>query len=609
MKTKSYLTPIRPAGLTVCLLLGLAAKSLAQTSPTPSNYFFPVVTIRATEPIATRSGQPGQFTVFRYGATNASLLVYYRIGGTASNGVDYTTIGPWVTIPAGATSNTITINPINSGQTDAVQTVNLTLAPSPLMTPVNFIIGNPSNATVYIEGIGVTNIPPVVSLVEPPDGSVFPLHANIQLLALASDPDGFVTSVQFFAGTNSLGIATNGAILDPPFPPGCGPGTRAFFLVWSNAPAGSNVLTAVATDNGGASTVSAPVNITVEATSNLPPVVRITSPPNGAVFRAPVDIPMVAFAFDPDGYVTTVEFFDGTNSLGLGKGLCLIATAGGSPTNFPCPLTNLFFLVLSNAPVGSNVLTAKATDNGGASTVSPPVTIIVLPPLPPPTNRPPVVSIFANDPIAIEGTNCWPLPWVGTWPVCLPPGPTPPITFSNFCGPKDAMFTVHRVGVTNDDITVTYSVGGTATNGVDYVALPGVVTIPAGQTKALITVVPIDDGVPDITSTVILTLNTNGVTPTNSYIVGFPSRAAAIILDGNRPRPVTGVLPDRCFHVNANGPDGAWFHIEYSLDMINWTPVCTNQVIHGAIDFVDPDAQNDQARFYRAVPEPGPPAD
>ena len=57
------------------------------------------------------------------------------------------------------------------------------------------------------------------------------------------------------------------------------------------------------------------------------------------------------------------------------------------------------------------------------------------------------------------------------------------------------------------------------------------------------------------------------------------------------------------FHVNAAGPDGAWFHVEYSTDMLTWQPICTNQVVNGALDFVDLDAQNNQARFYRAIPE------
>src|SRR5262249_26358059 len=144
-----------------------------------------------------------------------------------------------------------------------------------------------------------------------------------------------------------------------------------FCLIWSNVPAGDYALTAKATDNAGASTVSEPVNISVQIgpppppPTNYPPVVRITSPPNGAFFRGPVNIPIYAYARDRDGSVTSVEFFEGTNSLGLGQGLCLTTRPG---TNWAviCP-TNVFVLVWTNPPVGSYGLIAVATDDGGAS--------------------------------------------------------------------------------------------------------------------------------------------------------------------------------------------------------------------------------------------------
>ncbi len=41
----------------------------------------------------------------------------------------------------------------------------------------------------------------------------------------------------------------------------------------------------------------------------------------------------------------------------------------------------------------------------------------------------------------------------------------------------------------------------------------------------------------------------------------------------------------------------------YSTDLQTWTALCTNQVVNGAIDFIDPDAPSNQIRFYRAVPE------
>ena len=216
---------------------------------------------------------PGQFTVFRLGNTNENIQVYYNIGGTASNGVDYAQISPIVSIPAGALSGTITITPLNSNSVARVETVDLTLAPSPLASPVNYIIGCPNNATVFIAGVGVTNVPPFVALTSPVEGEVFTAPANIPLVAVAGDcVDGSVTSVEFFAGTNSLGVLTNWVVVDPlppeiapPCPP---PGSRAFILDWTNVPPGSYSLTAVASDNNGLSSISKPVDILVQKGSS-----------------------------------------------------------------------------------------------------------------------------------------------------------------------------------------------------------------------------------------------------------------------------------------------------------------------------------------------------
>ena len=67
-------------------------------------------------------------------------------------------------------------------------------------------------------------------------------------------------------------------------------------------------------------------------------------------------------------------------------------------------------------------------------------------------------------------------------------------------------FRVTQTQVSSSDTVVNYSIGGTASNGVDYVLLPNSVVIPAGQRAVLIPVVPRDDGPPDITSTVVLRL-------------------------------------------------------------------------------------------------------
>ncbi len=589
-------------------ILACGAKISAQTAGSDT---VPVVTIQATGPIATPAS-PGVFTVFRHGDTNLTLNVYYQIGGTASNGVDYALISNWVNISAGATSNVVTITPVKNAASSVVGTVILQLAPSPLMQPlipINYEIGVPSNAVVYVENNGTTNLPPAVGIIEPGNGAVFYTPTNIQLVAKAGDPDGFVTNVEFFAGATDLGPGTP-IVFDPL--------VSGFIFVcslnWQNVPPGNYSLTAVATDNGGASAISAAVNITVlpGPPPNQPPVVRIISPPNGETFWSPVNIPIYAYANDPGGSVASVEFFAGANSLGFGHPVTVVP-----PPLPPGPIqppilivvpTNYWELTWSNAPVGSHALMAKATANDGASTTSAPVKITILPSPPPPTNRPPVVSIVASDPVAIEGTNCWVWPGETNSPPTWTNWPTAVCRLFTNCGPKTATFTVFRFGDTNGDLTLPYDISGTASNGVDYVTLPGIVTIPAGERRALITIVPIDDGPPDVNKTVILALTPSTNTPPD-YLLGFPRRAAAIIIDSDGPRPVASLLPDGCFHLAALGPDTAWFCIQYSTDLANWTTVCTNQVINGSINFVDPDAASNPSRFYRAVPLTNPPSD
>jgi hypothetical protein len=454
-----------------------------------------------------------------------------------------------------------------------------------------------------------------VDIASPTNASVFPGPTNISLIAGVEETNDGGVVVEFFDGLKPLGVTSNWAVVDPPGGPGLPPASHAYFFDWTNQTLGTHVITASATDTNGDTVWSAPVTIIVGSLSNFPPIVRISSPPNMSDFRAPVNLPLLAFANDPAGLPLVVEFFAGTNALGFGQGLAI--NPGGPiipyPATNPPPavlFTNTFVLIWTNPPPGAYVLTAVATDNVGGSSTSSPVNITIEPAVPPPTNLTAVVSIVATDPIAIAGTNCW--PWLGgplTWSNWV--SPTAAMHWYTNCGPVDGAFTVFRGGSTNSDLTLDYTIGGTATNGVDYVTLPGSVTIPAGHTVATISVVPVLNAVSNMNSTVILTLEepTNGAP---DYTLGFPRSAEAIIIGTNiAPQLATGgsVLPDRSFHVSLTGPDGGWFHIDYTSNLVYWTPVCTNQVINGAIDFVDPGAATAPVRMYRVVPLANPPSD
>ncbi|MGA2541252.1 MAG: Ig-like domain-containing protein [Verrucomicrobiota bacterium] len=473
-----------------------------------------------------------------------------------------------------------------------------------------------SNGTVAISRGVIISVQPgrllSVNLASPTNGAIFTVPANIPLIAGAGESGGSVADVQFFDGPTSLGVVSNWVMVDPPSSPGLPPGSHAYFLTWTNAPAGIHVLTAVAVDTNGQSAVSIPVTITVGP--GFPPEVRITSPPNNSVFPAPVNIALLAYAHDPAGYVANVQFFAGSTSLGFGLPLPPVVPETGSPVTPGPPIlqTNTFELIWSNAPVGAFALSAVATDNSALSATSAPVNITILSTPPPPPITTNVVSIVATDPIAIAGTNSW--PWLGlasatpTWSNWLSPNAAW-CWFTN-CGPKDATFAVRRAGPTNSDLTVIYTIGGTASNGVDYVTLPGLAAIPAGQREVMITVVPEDGQTNHAVKTVILCLSPSTSHPPD-YVVGFPRRAEVLIVDRESPHPgLTGaLLGDRSFHLTAGGPDGAWFRVDYTTDSINWTPVCTNQVVNGSIDFADPDAANSPWRLYRTVPLANPSSD
>ena len=67
-------------------------------------------------------------------------------------------------------------------------------------------------------------------------------------------------------------------------------------------------------------------------------------------------------------------------------------------------------------------------------------------------------------------------------------------------------FVIERDDDLGRDLEVAYTLGGTAENGVDFQALTGIATIPAGETSVTINVDPIDDGILEGTETAVVRL-------------------------------------------------------------------------------------------------------
>lgn len=204
------------------------------------------------------------------------------------------------------------------------------------------------------------NAPPSISLTSPGAGANFTSPAAIAVSANASDGDGSISKVEFYAGTSLIGTATS----------------APYQLTWSNVPAGTYSLAAVATDNRFASTVSDPVTVFVNLPNN-PPSVSLTSPLEGTIMAAGVNLSLSANATDTDGTITKVEFFAGTTLIGT-------ATV---PTN------GTYNITWTNVNSGAYALTAKATDNSNGATTSAVVNIKVVAP----TGLSPTADAYVRD--------------------------------------------------------------------------------------------------------------------------------------------------------------------------------------------------------------------
>lgn len=211
----------------------------------------------------------------------------------------------------------------------------------------NYVSSNPTGAEILMSSLSgtfnVANINPTISITNPLNGASFFVGDAVTIDATAGDADGSVASVEFFVNGASIGV-------DNAVP---------FTTTWT-ATSGNKALTAKVTDNVGAQTTSAAVNITVGV--NVAPTVSLTAPANAANVVGGTAVNIDANAADSDGSVANVEFFVDGVSVGV-------------VTTSPYSVS-----WTSGAPFGNRVITAIATDNFGAQTTSASRTVFVLNP-------------------------------------------------------------------------------------------------------------------------------------------------------------------------------------------------------------------------------------
>ena len=236
-------------------------------------------------------------------------------------------------------------NPVVNG--DAVTVAYTKPATNPLQTAAGGQAASITSQNVINNCSPVTNQPPLVTITSPTKSLTFTEPATITVEATASDADGSVVKVEFYSSNSKFGEATS----------------LPYSYAWKNVTAGTYTIYAIATDNSGSKTVSEAVTVIVEKsaqTVNRLPVIDITytTPGKSGKPKKHDNILLKASVYDPDGTILNVEFKSGDVTL---------AVVDAAP----------YLYTLQDVDTGTYVITAIATDNLYASTVSSPIVIDV----------------------------------------------------------------------------------------------------------------------------------------------------------------------------------------------------------------------------------------
>ena len=527
---------------------------------------YPTINLIATNPNASEAGPlAGSFLFTRTGSTNNSLTVYYDIYGTAENGLDYQTIANSIVIPAGTSNAAVSIMPIADGVKEALETVTLVLE-----TNLIYAIGATSLQTVTIADNDASG--PVGVSFALPYSSGMEGRTSVVVNVTLSVPSTTNVSVGYFA---SGGTAIGGGV-DYDLPPGV--------LVFPAGITNKSFSFYVTND------FQAELNETV--------VITLTNATNAVVFGNTNHIYTI-IDDDSSGDVTVTAVNATASEAGPVPGVFRIARTIATNADL-----TVFFQITgtANAPSDYAPLPTFITITNGQSyvdlTISPvddnvaePVETVIMTltsvtggRIGSPSKA--TITILDNDSV----TNL---------PLVRISASASQIMETN--GANPVVVTISRDSQTNVALAVTFTLGGSASNGVDYVGMTNWVTIAAGETNATLAVVPLADFTIEPSKTVILTLtalNTYRVAPLESSVtVEIVDNSAGMVFTV----PTAGVtMTNQHFIVQIEPEPGRGYWLEKATNLINpvWQVVAgvTNGV--GTTNLVDFEASGDKG-FYR----------
>lgn len=427
----------------------------------------PSVTIAVSPASVSEDGATNlTFTVTRSLNLTSPTVVNITTSGTATSGVDYTGGVATVTIPAGATTATIIIDPTVDGTVEADETVILTVAAG-----TGYTVGAPASATGTILN---DDVPSATIAVAPAAVAEDGAPNLVYTITLNQANPSAATSVNYTIG----GTATNGTDY----------ATIASPLI---IPTGSTTGTITVNPTADA-TIEADETVILTLAAGAGYTVGVPNSATGTILNDDLPNLTINDVTANEGNAGTTNFtFTVSLSAPAGPGGVTfdIATANGTATagvdyvannltgqTIPTGSSTYTFTVLVNGDTlnepsetffvnVTNVVNAVVVDGQGVGTI---------------VNDDPLPSLSIDDVSVIEGNS----------------------------GQTNALFTVTLSAASGQTVTVNYATAdGTATQPADYVNTFGTLTFTPGTTSQPLIVAVVGETVPEANETFFVNLS------------------------------------------------------------------------------------------------------
>ncbi len=186
-----------------------------------------------------------------------------------------------------------------------------------------------------------SNTPPSVNWISPMADQTLQLPAAISLEVDAIDPDGAILRVEFLSDGLRIAEVTS----------------APYRYLWTNAAPGVRLVTAKAYDDRLGVATSSPITLRL---LSQPPEVTLVQPASDSLLAVNATTTLAANAADPDGSISQVAFYDGSQ---------LVGVAVAPP----------FVIAWNAGPEGTHSLSAVASDNSSLSRTSTVVVVHVVP--------------------------------------------------------------------------------------------------------------------------------------------------------------------------------------------------------------------------------------